>query len=185
MYFKLCNTLDDNSPTDDDDDASSTSYNRMIIGVTVGPVSAVALFLLLLCMIYKKCKKKSLSGHLQCNSQHSSWPRYLQPPANNPSHQNTNHNEQHDEQQVPMISGFAETPSITPAFPPPYNPSYDDSDREPSPVRPMLIPPNDVPPYPPPDYASANNYPLLSSEVPPPDYVSAVPTAAFPHVTNN
>ena len=152
----------------------------MIFGATIGPVSVIVLFLLLLCIICKTFKKASYPGHLQ---------HYLQVPqplANNPSHQNTNHNEQHDEQQIPLISGFVETSSMRPVIPPPpYNPSYDDSDREQSPVRPMLIPPDDIPPYPPPDYASASNYPLLSPEVPPPDYVSTVPTATVPHVTNN
>ena len=157
---------DDNDHGDDDSDSSrSSSFSKIIIGATVGSVSGVVLCIFMLYIIYKKTKKKSSAGYLRHNSPVSSQSRFLQQPyANSLSHQNTSS----DEQRVPLMYETSVTPdSPAPPYTSPVNPWYSDSDQYPSEPthNDIVILPDDVPSYPPPDYASASNYPLLS---PPP-----------------
>lgn len=158
--------LDDNDHGDDNTDSSKSSFsNKIIIGVTIGSVSGVVLFIFMLCIIYKKTKKKSSAGYLQQNSPVSSQSRFLQQPyTNSPSHQNTSC----DEQQVPLMYETSVIPaadSPVPPFTSPGNPWYSDSEQSPFECNNnnIVILPDDVPSYPPPDYESASNYPLLSS----------------------
>ena len=178
--------VDDNDHGDDDehgdDDVDSSKFSsKIIIGVAVGSVSSVVLFIFILCIIYKKTKKQSTAGYLQHNSTVPSQPRFLRPFVNNSSHQNADHNEQ--DPLMYETSGIPE--SAVPSFTSPCNPWYSDSEEPPSgPTNNIVILPDDVPSYPPPDYESASNYPLLSPDVSPPNYTSVIPSNAnVPHVT--
>ena len=128
---------------------------------------------------------KKSAEHLQHNPQISLQPRSLQPSSTNPSHQNTTHAEQQVDtsfasapEHPPSYNPFyhnAEQPSLgtnnlVPYNTPPYNLSYN---KEQSSAKP--ISPDDVPSYPPPDYAAASEYPAMpSDDVPPPDYTTVV-----------
>ena len=113
-------------------------------------------------------KKTSPAGLLQHNSPQ---PRSLEPSTNNPFYQNATHSE-----QVPLISEISPTSIVS--LQSSCNPFHDGIDHSLA----VSVNPDDAPSYPPPDYASAGNYPSLSSdEVPPPDYATAISSnATFP-----
>ena len=136
---------------EDEDVDSNNSANGIIIGVTLGVVFIIISIITIICIVKKKFKKVSQQDSIQSTT--------LQPPANNSSHLNTRYTE------VPHISTSAETTFTTSTLdaskPPPYNRSYQ------PPANNLSDTPDDVPPYPPPDYAFARNYTL-------PDYTCTV-----------
>ena len=135
------------------DNDHSNAPTGMIIGVTVGLVSAIVFFLCLLCIIIvkKKVKKRSPAAEgLQYNPQIPLQPRSF---TISPSHQNTSCTEQ----QVPPPHGQF---NIEQHF-----------------VGP--IDPDDVPSYPPPDYRLFSDQLSLApdDDDAPPDYDTVVSSA--------
>ena len=145
----FCSLDDDDDSGDDVNNTDST--NGIIIGVTLGVVFTIISIITIMCIVKKKLKKVSQQDSIQSST--------LEPPANNSSHLNTGHTE------VPHISTSAETTFTTSTLdtskPSPYNRSYQ------PPANNLSDTPDDVPPYPPPDYAFARNYTL-------PDYTCTV-----------
>ena len=150
-YFCISDTTNVILHTSLDNDHSNTPTG-MIIGVTVGLVSATVFFLCLLCIIIvkKKVKKRSSAEGLQYNPQIPLQPRSLQSLTISPSHQNTSCTEQ----QVPPPHGQFNTEQ-------PFVGSID---------------PDDVPSYPPPDYRLFSNRPSSApdDDDAPPDYDTVV-----------
>ena len=151
--------LDDDNGGDDDGSKSATG---IIIGVTLGVTFAIILIITTVCIIKKKIKKTS--------PQHLNLSTSVQTPMNNSSYHNTRHTE------VLQVSTSRETTFTTftlDASKPPYS-------RSCQPPANALS--DDVPSYPPPDYASASEYPSLpiddsplpDDDVPPPDYACVV-----------
>ena len=150
--------LDDDNGGDDD----SKSTTGIIIGVTLGVAFAVILIITTMCIIKKKIKKTS--------PQRLTLSTSLQTPMNNSSQHNTRYTEVLDG------STSRETTFTTftlDASKPPYSRSCQ---------PPANVLSDDVPSYPPPDYASASKYPswptddppLPDDDVPPPDYACVV-----------
>ena len=70
------------------------------------------------------------------------------------------------------MSTFKDT-SFTLQPPPPYN-QFHHYAEQPSLEPNNLVPPDDVPSFPPPDYAVASEYPALPFDDAPPDYATLV-----------
>ena len=157
----------DNVDVDHSNDVDSVdSANGIIIGVILGVALTIIISIItIMCIIKKKAKKISSQDSTQSTS--------LQPSPNNSSHSNTRHTE------ASHISTSNETTftTFTPAAsePPPYNGACQ------PPVNCVSVTPDDIPSYPPPDYALALNYTS-------PDYSCVVSSdnvsTTYPHVSS-
>ena len=156
-------SLDNDNHSNDVD--SVDSANGIIIGVILGVAFTIISIITIMYIVKKKFKKISTQDSTQSTS--------LQPLPNNSSHSNTRHTE------APHISTSNETTftTFTPAAsePPPYNRACQ------FPVICVSVTPDDIPSYPPPDYAFAHNNTS-------PDYSSVVSsdnvTTTYPHVSS-